>query len=251
MTNIKRCLLIFTILSLANAQAQDKVVLKNGSIIYGKVTSVINDKLSIEYAENEILEFEVNQLQHLKIKDAKLRESETFDLTLLKRINKVKFRQGIKTMVQAGILLSDVPDANFTFSATATYRISQYAQFGLGTGYDVYRQFHAMPIYLYYQADLMAGSESPFVYGAFGHSFVKEREDFDDAINDLESGKVLQVGLGHRLIIDRKSLIFTLGWRQQHVSYDNTPVWWIDQEGYSSTIKRQMNRMEIKIGMMF
>ena len=215
-------LLGLTGLIAVNAMAQqDKVLLENGSVIYGEVSRLTRDNLVIQVGTDNVLDLPVSDVALLKIRRAEKKE---LDPEVLKSLIRARDR-GLQQEVHMGILYgrentNESSDATGSFSANVVYKMEQYLQIGLGVAYDQYNDFNAAPVYFYYKGDLSSRWSGPFYYGSAGYGHAWERNKSDREFDSVRGGLHLRAGLGYRWRLETVQLELSMGWKQQKVSSD-------------------------------
>ena len=232
---------------------KDKVLLQNGSVIYGEVTNIDQEKVQVRVDEGLTIMFPVQNVARLKVKD---KEREGINTQVLKDLGKANSR-GVWKEVSVGMLYGrenndQSYEATPSVAANATYWLEQFLQIGLGMGYDQYDDFRALPLYLYYKGELTNQWSGPFYYGAVGHGFMWERGNSTDEYSDVTGGLHLRAGMGYRWRLDAVQLQLSMGWKHQKVDaeYSNSTFWWIGNEN-KLTLARKMNRVELMLGIIF
>lgn len=255
MINKSYCTLICFLLGAASVLGQtDKVMLKNGSVLFGTV-----ERLNVEgvrlTVENEVLTFPFESIRMVKIKDI---ESSDVDDSVYQQLSKYG-RKGVDIGIQVGLLhgrLNSELTSNETFSVSAQgmYRFSQYLQTGISIGYDHHNEFGIFPLLLVYRADLSSKWSTPFFYGSAGYGFgwLLQSDDVNPGVDEVKGGANYQLGFGYRWRLEKIGLEFALGWKHQKVNfeYKNNDWFWIQNEN-NITLHRSINRAEFKFGIIF
>ncbi len=239
----------------ADAQS-GKVLLNNGSVLYGEVAELNADKLSMKVGDDKIV-LPVESVKLLKIK--RLSDSiQNINMNVYRQLSKNNFR-GFEKNIQLGILRgrenSEVSaESSFSASLQLNYRHHQYLQGGIAVGYDHYDEFGTFPVQLVYRGDLSSKWSTLFYYASGGYGFAKllQTDDVNPGVDRAEGGMTYRAGMGYRWRLEKTGFEFAVGWKYQKVDlvyafYDSFRVL---NENFM-TLKRSINRIEIKFGIIF
>ncbi|MEM6360539.1 MAG: hypothetical protein AAF149_22575 [Bacteroidota bacterium] len=232
-----------------------KVLLKNGSVLYGHIGKLDTRELEL-LIEKELLSLPVDMVRMVNIKkkiDVSVIDKEVYESLSLYG------KKGIEKSIQIGLLHgredSDA-SARETFSGAVqvSYRFNSFVQPGISVGYDHHDEFGIIPVLLTYKLDLSPKWSTPFLYGSAGYGFAKlfEENDINPGIDKVDGGLNYQLGLGYRWRSEKVGFEFAIGWKRQKVDfeYENFDWFWTDNEN-NITLIRKINRAEFKLGIIF
>ena len=213
-TNIfRRFILILTALyfcaSIFGQDIQEKVILKNGKVIEGKI---------IEYVTDKYVKIQTSTtLYNIKAKYIK-EVIRSGDNTISEDITKDKFKtRGLFFMVEGGFSKtsenfdSDTyyessiypskantfnPDENFEILGTIGYKFKPYFTIGFSSGLYIVDEENLLPLMLYLRSELLNKRISPFIDMRFGS--IIGMSDF------IDGGLSCSLGAGIKCNITRK-----------------------------------------------
>lgn len=255
---IRLCIsLMFLTLITTQVNAQlDKVILQNGSVLYGEVDQLDKNRVSIDI-QGEKFSFPVKNIRLLKL-SKESRNAESVDASVYDQLSKMEFR-GFEKNVQLGFLHGKQysgasADVSFSGSFQLSYRYHQYVQAGLSVGYDHFDQFGTFPVQFTYRGDLSSRWATIFYYGSVGYGFAKllEKTDENPGLDRINGGIAYRAGLGYRWRLEKTGFEFAVGWKHQKVDYDYKYYggFWAEDEDLA-TLQRSINRAEVKFGFIF
>ncbi|MEM9391638.1 MAG: hypothetical protein AAGA02_14265 [Bacteroidota bacterium] len=232
-----------------------KVLLKNGSVLYGNIGKL--DAMELELLiEEELISLPRDMVRMVSIK--KKIDTSLIDKEVYKSLS-LFGKRGIEKSIQVGLLHgredSDA-SARETFSGAiqVSYRVSSFVQPGISVGYDHHDEFGIIPVLLTYKFDLSPKWSTPFLYGSAGYGFAKllEEDDINPGIGKVNGGLNYQLGLGYRWRLEKIGFEFAIGWKCQKVDfeYGNFDWFWTENES-NITLSRSINRAEFKFGIIF
>lgn len=250
-------LIILLLSNLTQGAAQSgKVLLDNGSVLYGEVAELNLEKLSIQVGSDRI-DLAIDNISLIKIK--KRSDSiQNIDMALYRRLSKNSFR-GVEKNIQLGVLHGrrdeDVAAKSlFSMSLQLNYRYSQFLQGGIAVGYDHFNEFGTFPVQLVYRGDLSSKWSTLFYYVSAGYGFTKllETDDALAGIDRARGGMTYRAGLGYGWRMEKVGFELTAGWKRQSVEmvYEFGDLIGLPTEN-ATTLKRLINRAEIKFGVIF
>lgn len=127
---------------------------------------------------------------------------------------------------------------------------------GIGIGYEYY-EWSVMPVF----ADIkyMLGSDNFIPYGSFkiGYSFPisKPSDVYDDYNNNASKyygGIQVSPEAGFRILLsDNTSLMMSIGYHFQQLSYRQLNYYWWNNTGNESTVHTDFNRISLRVGFLF
>lgn len=226
---------------------QDKIHLKNGSFLKGKIEALDSAHVKL-LVENETITFSTHIVEDVTIKgkdrDDLKNELESLDLH-------PDYTPVISALLHAGMLAdTDGEDDRsvFTVQIIGLYEVRPWMQLGIGIGYDSFKEADIVPLFFHYRAALRSHYSSPFVYGSAGFSKAWGRPDDNYPDYDtFDGGLMLGAGGGYQWIIEGLFITTSIGWRQQRVEKE----WYLynTEESFSRRkVKQQINMLDVKIG---
>ena len=251
-------LAILVVLSLqTNAQKQvenqDKIVLKNGSVIYGKL---------LDYNSSKIVKFELMNNSILSIADSNIQSIQTnYTSNPVDETKTTGFYSyfGFKVLPSSsdsyrnGWYGYNKGGLGIGAELTIGYRISEYLYTGVGLGvenYNTYEKATFYPLFVDMMTLLKKSATTPFLRFQFGYSPVSTPKDdlknTYNVITDSEGGLTYSPAFGIKFG-GNKNLIYTLdfNYKYQKASFD--------YKQSKSTITRDIKykRFSLRFGVLF
>lgn len=128
----------------------------------------------------------------------------------------------------------------------------RYRRFALGAGmgYDVYKDWRAMPLFTGVSYDFVHDAgQALYVQMNGGYSKAWfTRSDEAQPIDKSAGGYFFHPAVGYRAGKGRASIHISVGYKIQHVQYDATPLWWGGWNRPRVTITQTMERVSFLIG---
>jgi hypothetical protein len=234
-------ILAFISLPLKGQRTRDALYLKNGSIIYGKLTEISSGTYKITTTDGSIFNFRTDEV------DKFLKES----ITPFGRKQK-----GMGLTLEGGLLIgaqNSQFDAPFSFNFMANYTLSKTNMVGLGSGVEFLGSSFA-PLFIEYRMLFSEKKASPFLFvrgGGLVHLGGDNTEDTDPyqqynhPIN-YKGGPSFTIGTGISWARDGFETCLSFAYRYARTSYEE-----IVYNDVTYTYKNYYNRLELKLGFRF
>ena len=238
-------LVIMALLSLAGkAQVEkylDKVVLKNGSVIWG-LADVINDQVMVHISDSETVTVPLSQLQDLKTQ----------------RVNPQYYQRkvpGPYYQLNAGITLGRThedytTETNFNGSLVAGYKFRRSLGVGIGTGLYYYPQIRAVPIFAELQGDMLNTRFTPSYFIRAGWGLTTDRNQ-DGQVEDTQGGFYLEPGLGLQWYTAGHSWMLRVSYLRQNSETVYLPLDFGNGNVVTNVETRTFERTTISLGFAF
>lgn len=236
-------LLTFSINCLGQVEKYlDKVVLNNGSVIWG-IAEMTADEVLVHLDSHQTLSVplaEVASLQTQKLNPRYYQKSEP----------------GFYYQLVWGITLGkshvDFPnETSFNISATAGYRFISYFGLGLGVGLYYYPQMRHLPIFLDVQGDLLKTRLTPIYSLRTGWSKAYPRDDLSDQVDETKGGYYLEPGLGLKWQAANHAWQVKVSYLQQHSETIFSPIDFGNGNRLINKETRKFERTTITLGITF
>lgn len=163
------------------------------------------------------------------------------------------FEKGYYFVVEMGGIVgkTNSEESNTTtlmLKGVAGYTPVNYFGAGIGLGLDSYDDFTMLPIFLEIRGNfneskvmayyfLQTGYSASWLNDGMGQSFVEE---------DIDSGWMINPGVGLRIDLGKSDIIFSMGYKHQKTTLTSEFEW-----GETSIEKRDINRMTFGFGLIF
>ncbi len=230
-------LIVFT-LQLPAQRTKDALYLKNGSIIYGKLLEIADNRYKIQTADGSLFNFNSDEVEKFT-----------------KEIPVFAGRKpsGIGLALEAGLLVgaqSNEYDAPFSFNVLVNYTASIKNIIGLGSGVEFLGSTFS-PFFFEYKRLFNDRKATPFIFFR-GGIMVHTGGDSEDDPNryyyarDYRGGASLGTGIGISWSREDLETYLSFGYRYAQTSYK--------QGSYNDvvyTYKNNFNRLEVKLGFKF
>lgn len=238
-------LIIGLLLGLALSAQTDKVYLKNGSLVRGKLLDVNSSHLSLDIGENEPLQLSLKNLRFIraKKKGSKLSVEELTAVDSLNRaIREIKLMHQLRLGVingEDGSIFSTVTD--FSADYTLYYPVEATWWVGLNIGYDEFLNFRTYPISFALRKNWGIGPSPFFTYFQAGISRTSFRQEVFDPNANVKGHEMFAFGIGQQWSLGKLSMVMTVGHRSQSLT----------TRSFLSTSEWNLNRLEFKMGVIF
>jgi hypothetical protein len=234
-------LIMLTIIALplSAQRIKDALYLKNGSIIYGKLLEISENKYKIQTSDGSLFSFSSDEV------DKFLKESPHFD---------GRKAGGVGFALEGGFLVGSQNssfNAPFSFNIIVNYTSLTKNIFGIGTGVEFLGSTFS-PLYLEYKRLFTDRKTAPFIFfrgGALLHTGGNEETDPNNSYyypKNYKGGASLAIGTGISWAREDMETYLTFAYRYTQTSYE--------QGNYNNVIytyKSNYNRLEIKFGFKF
>lgn len=207
-------LFLSLIIKAQNPESSPKVILKNGSILYGEI---------LEKKENEFITLKISEettlvIPYDEIKSISSGKPETIGLPMLKKNMNILYRdKGIYGTYAGGIGFGNAfRDVFFMLNTDLSlgYRFNKYAAAGIGTGLHIYpTSGNVNPLYLEFRGNVGKKRMSPMYYAKAGYAVRSVRTGLSES---FKAGTFLGFGFGYREYTARKfGWMYSVGFQLQ------------------------------------
>jgi hypothetical protein len=232
--------LVFSVLPLSGQKLKDALYLKNGSIIYGKLNEISDDKYKIQTSDGSVYIYPSEEIE----KFVKENPQEIIRKT-----------SGIGFEIEAGVLMgsqSSELDAPFSFNLTLNYTHATKNIFGLGSGVEFLNSTFT-PIFIEYKHLFNAKKTTPFIFirgGSLFHPGNSDEEEgypyYQNYIRNYQGGPLFNLGIGISWARNESETYLSFAYRYSKTSYEQE-----DYNYVTYTYKNYYNRLEVKFGFRF
>jgi hypothetical protein len=225
-------------LQLSAQRTKDALYLKNGSIIYGKLLEIADNKYKIQTADGSLFNFNSDEVEKFT-----------------KEIPAYTGRKpsGVGLAMEAGLLAgaqNNDYDAPFSFNILINYTTATKNIYGLGSGIEFLGSTFS-PFFLEYKRLFNERKATPFVFfrgGAMVHTGGESQDDpyRNYYAKDYRGGASLGTGIGISWSREDIETYLSFSYRYAQTSYK--------QGSYNDVIytyKNNYNRLEVKFGFKF
>jgi hypothetical protein len=234
-------LLIIMGIQLMAQKLNDALYLNNGSIIYGKLTEIVNDTYKIQTSDGSILVYKAEEVARFE------KES---------HIINIRKESGLGFSLEAGLLVGSQQSefrSPFSFNCLLSITSNTSNVTSLGSGVEFLGRPYS-PLFIEYKYIIMDNNTAPFVFirgGAvipFGSSgeAVSTTNITSGNIRDYKGGASLTLGTGISWSKENYETYLSFAYRYARTSYE--------QNEYNKgivTYSNNFNRLEIKFGYRF
>lgn len=233
-------ILIFIALPLSAQKIKDALYLKNGSIIYGKLLEISENKYKIQTSDGSLFIFSTEEV------DRFTKENPVYT---------GRKAAGAGFALEAGLLIgsqSSEFDAPFSFNFIVNYTSATKNILGIGSGVEFLGTTFS-PLFFEYKRLFSDKKTTPFIFfrgGALVH--LGGDEENEDPYNqyyypkNYKGGPSFGMGTGISWAKEDSETYLSFGYRYARTSYN--------QSNYNDiryTYKNYYNRLEIKFGFKF
>ncbi|MBK7173305.1 MAG: hypothetical protein IPH84_08725 [Bacteroidales bacterium] len=217
----------------AQAEGNDIVYLKNGSILYGEVTDMPEtNSIKVKIIGN-------NQLVFPRTEILKIEKTGKPSKLPIQLVTEISFLGGSNN------------SAGFTIASA--YKFCSWGSAGVGTGVEFF-EYQVLPVYGDFRYKIFRGNFSPYLFGRFGYSFPLSKAQVNDYSHVEYKGGILAAAGGgiQKSISEHISLIFAVGYRYQKLRTVTTYQYWYS--GNNSQIDERidgLNRITVSLGPLF
>lgn len=226
-------------LPLSSQKTKDALYLKNGSVIYGKLLEISENRYKIQTSDGSLFNFSSDEV------DKFLKESPRYD---------GRKSNGAGFALEAGLLVgsqnSDL-DAPFSFNIIANYTSSTKNIFGIGSGAEFLGSTFS-PLFFEYKRLFNGRKTTPFIFfrgGALVHTGGDEENDPNNQYyypKDYKGGASLGIGTGISWSKEDMETYLSFAYRYAETSYKQ-----VSYNDITYTYKINYNRLEVKFGFKF
>jgi hypothetical protein len=220
----------------------ESLILKNGSIIKGKLIEATSETYRIRTFDGSILVFSPDEVESYNLNSSENRESTTGN-----------FGIGMEAGLLLGIQSSQYV-APFGFNILGSYKANETHSLSAGTGIELLGVTYT-PLFIEYKANLYHRATTPFIFARAG--VVVYTGGQDNEVNydsyyyysydrDYFGGPTATLGTGVNWQHDSYDMILSFGYRYIKTGYNST-----EYNSYESTYYTTWNRLEVKLGFRF
>jgi hypothetical protein len=232
-------MLIFIIQPLSAQKSKDVLYLKNGSMIYGKLLEVKDNRYKIQTSDGSIFIYSGPEIEKF------VNETPLFD---------ERKKNGFGFALEAGFLIG-AQNSEFTtpfsFNCLVSYTASTKNLISLGSGVEFIGRPYA-PLFIEYKYSFNDRKTTPFIFARGGKLFyLGQEEGTSDANNmydpkDFTGGFSFAFGTGISWAKDDIETYLSFAYRYAATSYVQQ-----NYNNYDATYKSSYNRLELKFGFRF
>ncbi len=234
-------ILTFMFLQLPAQKLKDALYLSNGSVIYGKLLEIADDKYKIQTSDGSLFVYSSGEVEKF------IKESPGFDR---------RKASGIGMALEAGVLVgsqSSQLDAPFSFNILINYTTDTKNILSFGSGVEFLGSSFT-PLFLEYKRLFSDRKATPFVFFRGGGLVHLGDEDADEGsypyqynyARDYKGGASLGFGTGISWAGEESETYLSFGYRYARTSYKQR-----DYNDITYTYKNNYHRLEIKFGFKF
>ena len=240
-------LLVLPLLTFYAYGQKDKVYLNNGSVLYGEITGIDGQQVSLTIQQKHTLNLDLVKVQGIKVSKKSRLAPEKIELA--RSWSRLGGRLRLRHWASLGAILgyddfsgNSHKDASFSYIAMLQKNRSGL---GIGVNVDYYDNFSVIPYYIYYRGDLAKKVSKPFYYMSIGHSTAFARGNFENVYQQVNGRGMIALGLGYEWRLGKSSLVLTTGWKSQKIRAFQQLF------GSNSIVDHEMKRLELRLGVIF
>jgi hypothetical protein len=233
---------LFPILSGAQANKEDVVYLKNGSIIRGRLLELKKDTLvKIECSDRNTYVYPYNEVLKMTIEDYK---HEAF----------IPRTRGFYNVTLLGLMLNESDQGNalkISLNMSNGYRFNRFLNFGAYTGLNFFDNFTMLPLGIDFRGDILKTRVTPYYNCQVGKAWCINADPYQlgyypDMKTRFFPGLNIRPALGVKMNNKRSAFLMELGFEYQEL-YDTY------QEYNNRTVDefRIFRRISFKFGLEF
>lgn len=228
-------MLISPVWLFGQANRNDAIYLKNGSILRGKIIeNTPGSTLKIEMIGHNMLVFPYSEIERIET-------------------DKKESDFALPVEVLAGLHYYGGSSNSPGFSFSTLYHFPMRLSAGIGTGIDRF-SYQVLPVYASFRYDIFKGSLTPYVYGLSGYSFPLSKASSTEWYSPVYKGGFMAgIGGGIRTDLGRhNALLFSIGYRLQKLHQTTSYYYWYSGD-QSDVIERidTFNRISVALEIMF
>jgi hypothetical protein len=235
-------LLILMSIQLSAQRAKDALYLKNGSIIYGKLLEVVDNKYKIQTSDGSLMIYPESDVDKL------LKETPLFV---------GRRTQGLGMSLEAGLLLgaqnSDY-DAPFSFNLLGSYTVKTKNIISIGSGVE-FLGVPFVPLFMEYKYIVKDRKASPFFFARGGRLIHladnnSDNNPYDYEKHDYKGGFSATIGTGISWAKEDVEPYLSFAYRYCRTSYRQN-TYNNGNYDYDFLYENNYNRLEVKFGFRF
>lgn len=264
-------LVMFSIAIVSPAQSGEAVAifLKGGEARFGRITEfdnqgnveLVNECGIFRYTASEIDSIKTLNNTYLKGAELKTAYDYSMDQVTYRADKKThnSREKGYYNYSSLGLLFGQGQNGLLPVPSLTTvngWQINKKLFTGIGIGFEYY-DWSVMPVFA--DVKYMLGSDSFIPFGSFkiGYAFPisKPNEQYDDYNTNATKyfgGIQVSPEAGFRILLsDRSSLMLSIGYHFQQLSYRQLNYYWWNNTSNESTIHTDFNRISFRAGFLF
>ena len=219
----------------------DKIVLHNGSIIYG-VAEQNDESLTMFLTAQDSISVPISRIKSIK----------TNQLNPARYLERL---EGTYYQVSVGVMLGKThqnseSNGSFFTSFTSGYKFKPSFGIGLGVGINYYQYQKHVPFYLDVQGDLLENRVTPFYQLSAGWSWADSREETLQDVR-VEGGFFLQPSVGVRWHFAKHSWHLKFSYVRQNSTTRFEPIDFGNGNRLTNVEDRTIQRFGISTGISF
>ncbi len=193
----------------------DKVVLKNGSVVWG-ITEITDDEVLVHMNDEKAISFPLDAIASLKTG----------------KLNPLYFQRKVEGpfyQVNFGVSLGkrhqEFPlEGNPNISVVAGYKFKPLLGVGLGMGWYYFPEFKHTPFFAEVQGDLTKTRVTPFYALRVGWSIASERDVLNNLVDKSKGGFYFEPGAGLKLHAGGHAWLLKVAYLRQRSETTYTPL---------------------------
>ena len=233
-------ILIFISTDLSAQRLKDVLYLQNGSIIYGTLMEISDKQYKIKTTDGSLFIFSESEVEKY------VKEAPTFE---------GRIENGFGFAFEAGFLVgsqSSQYSLPFSFNFQGKYTFQTLNSVGVGSGVEFIGQTYT-PLFAEYKHLISDKKNSPFLFlRGGGLIYLGDDQNSDPYYypnnynRKYRGGASLTAGTGISWCKEDFETYLSFAYRFARTSYEETSY-----NGYKTTYKTSLNRLEIKFGFIF
>lgn len=236
-------------LTLGLKAQQDRVLLKNGSLLQGTITKIEQSRLTIDIGHGLPLSLDIDGVRSFRIKERKTSLSQE-SLLLADSLKRVMFEPGFYHQVRVGVLngkdeSTSTDFANLSVDYAFFYDTGQRFHLGLGLGMDQHPFFQTFPLSLELRKDFSYSFSPLYIFGKLGYARARTKDDNFGQFEKINGQHLVAVGVGYQLPVGKNALNLNVAFRNQRVI-----TGW-ESPTFRSETEWNLRRLELKLGFVF
>lgn len=220
----------------------DKVFLKNGSLIRGTVAvGTITDTILIGVMGSQIA-VPLQIVDEVRLKNRNGMRLEGY--------KDLSYPKGWSSVLEGGVLIGShweygAPGMKPMLRLSQEYQYHPFLNGGMGAGLFLYDNYTVFPVTFDYHALLGRSHRSWMLYGGLGYGFARSRSD-DEQNHEVRGGLHYQAGVGWQQRVGSNYVRFKFGYALQVIEEENKL-----SAHYIQTRTRRMNRITAQVSYRF
>jgi hypothetical protein len=210
--------------SFAQANMEDVLYLKNGSIIRGVIIEqIINKSVKIQTKDRSVFVFKYDEIEKITRENLPTEDKSSdnknpeFKIKGFTNITTINYSPGIGNIDANGVSVKN-EDYSIGLKTINGYQFNNYFSLGVGIGIDKYKEISLIPITVDVSVNLLKSRVSPTLNAGIGYSL---------GLADASSGIIIHPSVGLKVFISKNiAYTFNLGYRLQeqtilHYNYNS------------------------------